>query len=328
MPELSIIILNWNGRHFLDDCLSSIAKQSFRDFEVVLIDNGSVDGSAKYLREFFPWVQLLELPVNKGFAEGNNLGFEKCRGKYIVTLNNDTKLEPEFLAELVKKVESDLQIGMVAAKMLNFYITDRIDSIGIKATTAGFGANIGVGETDNGDYDLSVPVFGASAGAALYRRSMLEETGFFDVDFFAYYEDLDLAWRGQLAGWRSVTAPAAIAYHIHSATSGRMSHFTVYHLHRNKWYTIIKNWPAALLIKYIIPVIFYDLAALWLAVLKKRGGSALLARLHLLRDLPLFIKKRSAVKKLCRISLAERTALLEPGSSVWKILRRKLTGGV
>ncbi len=138
----------------------------------------------------------------------------------------------------------DPRVGMVAAKMRNCYQPERIDAAGLKIGTNGLGYNIGVGETDAGQYD-GAAVFGPCGGAALYRREMLDEVGFFDPDFFAYYEDFDLAWRGRLAGWGCVAAPRAVVYHVHSATSGEWSPFKVYQTHRNKWYVIIKNWPAA-----------------------------------------------------------------------------------
>ena len=198
MPRVSIIILNWNGGQFLKECLESLAAQTFCDFETVLLDNGSQDGSVSYLHEAFPWARVIELPENIGFAAGNNRALTECCGEYIVTLNNDTKTVPDFLAELVRTADADRSVGMVAAKMLNFYETGRIDSVGISVAANGMGQNIGVGEQDYGQFDAPAEVFGPCAGAALYRREMLAETGFFDPDFFAYYEDIDLAWRCRL----------------------------------------------------------------------------------------------------------------------------------
>jgi GT2 family glycosyltransferase len=328
MPLASVIILNWNGVQYLDDCLGSLAGQTLRNFEVVLVDNGSTDGSAAYVRETYPWVRVMELPENVGFSEGNNRGLVECKGDFIITLNNDTKVEPEFLAELTKAAEDDPQVGMVAAKMLNFYETGRIDSVGIRVTTAGLGVNRGVGETDRGQYDAPGEVFGACAGAALYRRAMLDEVGFFDVAFFAYYEDTDLAWRARLAGWRCVTAPGAVVYHVHSATSGRMSPFTVYQVQRNKWYTIIKNWPGRLILKHVLQIICFDLGAMVLAALRGRLGAALWARFHVLRDLPLLLRKRREIKALRKVMVSGVERFLESGGSPVQTFRRKMGSGV
>lgn len=325
--KVSVIILNWNGKRFLDDCLTSLAAQTFRDFETVLVENGSSDGSADYVRERFPWVKLLALDQNLGFAGGNNRGLLACSGEYIVTLNNDTRVEASFLAELVAAADADRGIGMVAAKMLNFHESGCLDSVGIGAATNGLGGNIGVNERDAGQYDTPAPVFGPCAGAALYRRAMLDEVGFFDPDFFAYYEDLDLAWRGRLAGWRCVTAPSAVVYHIHSATSGKMSPFTVYQVQRNKWYVMIKNWPAALFMEHLPRILLYDLGGIALAVIRGRGGAALRARFHVLRNLPALVRKRRGVRALRKISITEVECLLVPGGSPFRTFRRKMGEG-
>jgi GT2 family glycosyltransferase len=328
MALVSIIILTWNGKRFLKDCLDSLAAQSFRDFETVLVDNGSTDGSAGFVREAYPRVLLISLPENIGFAGGNNRALKECSGEFIVTLNNDTKLETGFLAALVAGAEADPAIGMVAAKMLNFYEKGRIDSVGVRVAPNGMGQNIGVGEQDCGQYDVATNVFGPCAGAALYRRTMLEEIGFFDSDFFAYYEDLDLAWRGRLAGWQAVTAPKAVVYHVHSATGGRMSPFTVYHVQRNKWYVMLKNWPPVLLLRNLLRILSYDMAALLLALLRGQLVPALRARCHVLRDLPVLIRKRRKVARLRRLGDDQIEGLLVTGDSPLRIFMRKIGSGV
>jgi len=328
MSSVSIIVLNWNGLQLLADCLDSLVAQTFRDFETVLVDNGSTDGSVAYVREHYPWVRLVALSENTGFSGGNNRGLAECQGGYIVTLNNDTKAEPEFLSELVRAAEADPGVGIVAAKMLNFYETGRIDSVGIRITTNGMASNIGVGEADTGQYGTPREVFGACAGAALYRRAMLDEVGFFDPAFFAYYEDTDLAWRGRLAGWRCMTAPGAVVYHVHSATSGRMSPFTIYHVQRNKWYVLIKDWPGRLLLEHFPQIIWYDLGAIVLATLRGRLGAALRARLHVLRDLPLLLRERREIQLLPRVKEFEVERFLERGGSPIQTFKRKMGSGI
>jgi GT2 family glycosyltransferase len=325
---VSVLILTWNGRQYLKECLESLGGQTFRDFETILVDNGSTDGSGDYVREHFPWVRLIELSENRGFSGGNLRGLQECRGRSIVTLNNDTRVEPEFLAELLAVAEADDRIGMVAAKMLNFYETGRIDSVGITVAVNGMAFNIGVGEPDAGQYDLSREVFGPCAGAALYRRGMLDEIGFFDAAFFAYYEDTDLAWRGQLAGWRCMTAPRAVVYHIHSATSGWMSPFTLYQVQRNKWYVLVKNWPALLLLRHLPQIIAYDIGSLLLAALRGRLGSGLRARLHVLRDLPLLLRKRAEVNRLRRLDTRTVSLLLTAVGGSRSVFSRKMGSGV
>lgn len=323
MPLVSVIILTWNGRRFLDDCLGSLATQTLREFEVVLVDNGSNDGSAAYVRAAYPWVRLVELSENVGFAEGNNRGLEMAEGEFIVTLNNDTKAGPRLLEELLQPALQDSGVGMIAAKMLNFFETGRIDSVGVKAAVNGMGYNIGVGELDSGQYDAPAEVFGPCAGAALYRRTMLDEVGFFDSDFFAYYEDLDLAWRCRLAGWRCVTAPRAEVLHVHSATSGKMSPFTLYHVQRNKWFTIVKNWPLMLLLRRLPLILVFDLGAFFLALLRGRGWTAMRARGDVLRSLPGLIARRRLVQAGRRLTIAEAAHLLEPADRAMSTFARK-----
>ena len=321
--KVSVIILTWNGRAYLKEALESLAAQTYRDFETILVDNGSSDGSAEYVRSAFPWVRLLELPENVGFAEGNNRGLALAQGAYIVTLNNDTKAAPEFLAELVRVAEGDASIGMVAAKMRNYYEPERIDAVGLMIGTNGLGYNIGIGETDSGQFDDAV-IFGPCGGAALYRLEMLDETGFFDTDYFAYYEDFDLAWRARLAGWKALVAPRALVYHVHSATGGEMSRFKTYYTHRNKWYVIIKNWPLGILLKRLPVLFFYDMAAVVLAWLKGVGGAAVRARLDVVKNMGRLLIQRCEVQASSTLSTAEIEGLFSPYEGALKTFFRKM----
>jgi len=291
-PAVSVIILTWNGRAYLKGCLESLAGQTFRDFETILVDNGSRDGTADYVRSEFPWVRLLELPENVGFAEGNNRGLALARGASIVTLNNDTVADPRFLEHLVEAAELRPDAGMVAALLVNFHTPGRIDAAGIAPGFDGLGYCLGHGEPVGTPWDEQREVFGPSGGAALYRRKMIDEVGFFDSDFFAYSEDFDLAWRGRLAGWRCVTAPRAVVRHVHSATSGIGSSFTIYHIHRNKWYVLLMDWPVCLLARCFPLILAIDMAAFALAVFKGRGSAALRARLAVCGKLPGLLEKR------------------------------------
>jgi GT2 family glycosyltransferase len=320
---VSVIILTWNGRAYLKECLDSLAGQTFRDFETILVDNGSRDGSAGLVRAEYPWVRLLELTENVGFAEGNNRGLALAQGACIVTLNNDTKSDPGFLAELVRVAEGDARTGMVAARMRNYYRPERIDAAGLKIGSNGLGYNIGYGEIDDGHYD-GAPLFGPCGGAALYRREMLDEVGFFDPDFFAYYEDFDLAWRARLAGWNALAAPLALVYHVHSATGGEMSRFKVYHTHRNKWFVIVKNWPAALLRRHLVSILCADLAAFCLAVLRGRGLAALRARLAVLGGIGRLLHKRREVQGRRKLSDQQVASLFSPHEWLFRTFLRKM----
>lgn len=217
----SVIIVSYNGRHLLQDCLDGLRAQTRRDFEVILVDNGSSDGSLAAAARLYPGIRVISLNHNTGFAYANNVGIRAAVGRHIVLLNNDTRAEPHFLEQLISVAESDNSVGMIAPKILNFFNRQEIDSVGGLVLTRDFiGQGRGRGELDRGQYDGLRSVLLPSGCAALYKREMLHQTGLFDVSFFAYCEDTDLGLRGLRAGWRTLSAPMSVVYHKYSATTG------------------------------------------------------------------------------------------------------------
>jgi GT2 family glycosyltransferase len=250
-PLVSLIIVNWNGLAHLPDCLDSLTRQTFRDFEVILVDNGSVDGSVPMVVERYPWVKVVPLKENTGFASGNNHGFTHAQGRYIVTLNNDTWTDPEWLKVLVDVAGSHSRIGMVASRICSAADPDLIDSMGMVICSDGMSR----GRFRNRRWSkmklMSAEVekiLLPSACAALYRREMVEQIGFFDDDFFAYAEDTDLGLRGRLAGWDAILANGAVVYHKYSQSSGSLSAFKVYLVERNHYWVVYKNFPMGCLL--------------------------------------------------------------------------------
>lgn len=240
-PLVSVIIVNFNGRKFLQDCLSSLLRQSYSPFEVILVDNASHDGSVEFVREHFPQVRILVEKVNLGFAGGSNAGIREAQGEFILTLNNDTITDPRFIENLVRPMTSDSHLGMCASKML--FPDGRINSTGICISRSGAAWDRGIFEQNSGQYDNEDEVFGPCAGAALYRRAMLDEIGLFDEDFFIYMEDVDLAFRARLAGWECRFIPAAKVIHIMGGSSGIHSDLSVFYGNRNLLWNAIKNFP-------------------------------------------------------------------------------------
>jgi len=245
---VSIIVLNWNGKQYLETCLSSLLRQTYPDIEIILIDNGSCDGSVEFAKSKYPGVIVIEHGKNLGFARGINSGIMASNGKYIATINNDAEADKEWIARLVGVIESNPGIGCCASKMLLFYERDRIDSAGIVVYQNGNAYDRGVQDKDIGQYDSQEEVFGACAGAALYKKEMLDEIGLFDNDYFAYFEDVDLSFRMHLFGWKCIYVPNAVVYHIHSATSKQASPFKIFYLERNKLWNMWKYFPIKLLI--------------------------------------------------------------------------------
>lgn len=260
MAKVRVIIANWNGKELLKTCLDSLETQTFRDFKVILVDNGSGDGSVEFVRENYPGVEIVALDKNYGFAKGNNIGMaEALKDKevqYIALLNNDTKPTPVWLESLAGPLFENNDIGFCASKMLKWDRPDYIDSAGIKVTACGAIENRGAGQRDGELFNKQVEVFGACAGAALYRRSMLKEIGLFDEDFFAYYEDVDLSFRARLMGYKCLYVPEAVVYHVGGGTAKeRKSQFLRY-AYRNWVGVIIKNFPDSILCKYFFLILW------------------------------------------------------------------------
>lgn len=253
MIDTSIVIVNWNGRGHLATCFASLMKQTYRQFEVIFVDNGSGDDSVEFVRQRWPQVRIIREKKNTGFAEGNNIGIREALKnpeiRYIVTLNNDTELEADWLEQLMAVAAGDKHIGAVCSKTLFFDQRDQIDSAGdfllphtLKVVTRGYK------QQDASQFNTTEECFSARAAAALYRRAMLEDIqlgeDFFDRRYFAYVEDTDLSIRARLRGWTIWYAPRARVYHKVAATSSRISlRFRRYYSGRNRLFTAIKNYP-------------------------------------------------------------------------------------
>jgi GT2 family glycosyltransferase len=244
-PTISVVIPNFNGRALLADCLASLERQTFTGFEVIVVDNGSTDGSAEETRRRYPWVaRVVENSANLGFAKACNQGIEAARGQYIALLNNDTEAHPAWLAELARTAEGNPDTGMFATKTLFFDRRDVIDTAGHLIYPDGLNRGRGRLEIDSGQYDRLTDVFFPSGAAALYRRAMLDEIGLFDEHHFAYGDDTDLGIRGRLAGWKCLFVPGAMVYHRYSMTTGEYSPAKVFLVERNRIWIAWKYFPA------------------------------------------------------------------------------------
>jgi Predicted glycosyltransferases len=292
MELISVIVLNYNGKGFLNSCLSSLASQTYSDFEVIVVDNGSRDGSPEYIEENYPWVRLAKNDENLGFAGGTNVGIRAAKGEFIITLNNDSRADSRFIEELIKPM-ADPEVGVCAAKML--FPDGRINSAGICISRSGAAWDRGMFEPDRGQYEFVEEVFGACAGAALYRREMLDEIGLFDEDFFLYLEDVDLAFRARLAGWKCLYVPGARVIHHHGGTAGVGSDLAVYYGNRNiVWYPI-KDFPFRLLITSLPFIVARNLAVVPYYALRGQGGVILKSKLDALKGVVKMMEKRKDV---------------------------------
>lgn len=248
MPRVTVIVLNWNGAELLGDCLRSVKNQNYRDFEAIVVDNGSTDASADLVEKEFPEFRLIRLPENTGFCHGNNVGMRDAAGDLIVLLNNDAELAPSFLTRLVDAADLEPDVGMFATRILMHDRRNVFDSTGLLVYPDGICRSRGWLEKDVGQYDVADEVLGPNGCAAAYRRVMLDDVGLFDERYFAYLEDLDLAFRGQLRGWRCRYVPDAVCYHKKSITSGYHSAFKAFLVERNRIWNAIKLFPLRLLL--------------------------------------------------------------------------------
>lgn len=279
MPtRVCVVIANWNGGQLLPDCLAALAAQTFRDFEVIVVDNGSIDGSVAWLSAHAPEVRVICNATNRGFAAANNQGIIASHAPLVVTLNNDAVPEPAWLHTLVEAADRLEWAGMFASQISLRGSGGRLDSTGIEIDRAGMAWNRSWKKPGPDHATEPIEVFGPSAAAALYRRTMLDQIGLFDEDLFAYYEDVDLAWRAQWVGWRCAYVPQAVVEHAHSATSGQRSPFKSFYLGRNKWHVIARNYPFETLQRYVPVMILFDLMAMCGAIWQSRSFDALRGR--------------------------------------------------
>jgi GT2 family glycosyltransferase len=256
-PFFSVIVLNWNGRHLLEECLPSLRAQTFRDFETIVVDNGSADGSVGWLEAgWTETVRLVALPSNRGFAEGNNAGIRKARGRHIVLLNNDTVVDPGWLLALHGAAIRHPEAGMFTPKVLNYYRRDEIDNTGHLIYPDGLARGRNRLEKDDGRFDEEGEVLSPSGCAGMYRRRMLEEVGLLDESFFAYGEDVDLGLRGRWAGWKCIYVPSAVVFHKYSATTGTYSPEKAFLVERNRLWILFKNFSAADILRSPVYTLF------------------------------------------------------------------------
>ena len=295
MPAVSIIIVNWNGRKFIEKCLNGLRKQTYKNFSIILVDNGSSDGSIALISKNYPEVKTIAFTENLGFATANNIAIKSVQTEYVGLLNNDAVPHPKWLEHLMKALQENPEAGFAASKMLFYHNPKVIDRAGDVYTTAATALLRGRGKPSE-TYNNQEWIFAACAGAALYRTRMLEDIGLFDEDFFLLYEDVDLSFRAQLRGYKCLYVPEAIVYHMASSSIGDDSPISVYYSHRNLEWVYVHNMPAGLIKRTIVPHIVYDIVAFFFFVAKGRGGPFIKAKWHALKGLNRALKKRYRIQ--------------------------------
>jgi GT2 family glycosyltransferase len=325
---ISVIVVNWNGLHLLDECFSSLAQQTWKRTEFILVDNGSTDGSRESVVSWakrLPNAQTILLSYNSGFCKANNLAFEKARGEWIALFNSDAIADPDWLSELMRYADPQRRIGMVASKILFQSPKGLIDKAGHLMYWDGQNRGRGTMQPDVGQFDKPEEILWPDACAALYHRKIFEETGGFDETFFAYGDDADLGLRARLLGWSAWYAPSAIVHHKHSVSFGAYSPLKVMLVERNRLLLAIKNFPLSLLLQNP----FWTARRLYwnaYAVIRKKGAAARFVEtngwrrmafnlawsyLSALKLLPEAWRRRRVIQRTRRLSSRETRQLFE-----------------
>lgn len=330
-PLIEIVIPNWNGMEMLSHCLGSIRQQTFTNYSVTVVDNGSTDGSLAMLSEKFPEVRVIPIDYNSGFSVAVNRGIVDSSAPWILLLNNDMEVPPACLEQLVSGFKKYKNYDYFALKMMSFSQRDIVDGAGDAFLRGGVGYRLGTLEKDNMKYSVSRQTYGACAGAALYSKGFFQKVGLFDEDFFAYLEDVDLNLRALRKGVRCVFLSDAIVYHIGSATSGSKINETTIRLStRNNLAVIIKNYPAYFFLRFFCPIVIYQ--TMWLLFCLKKGMAMPYVKglLQGVIRFPLYYRKRKNIQKdTGGISIKELGDILSSAEkeAVFSIMARREAAG-
>ncbi len=314
-PLASLIIVCWNSSKHLPRCLECLLLQTFQNFEVIIVDNGSDDNGTTGLEEKYPKLNLRveRLPSNLGFAAANNLGARLARGKWLVLLNADAFPEEDWLAELLRASESHPEIASFSSRQIQAGNPEILDGAGDAYHVSGLAWRIGLGYPSE-RYGLdSAEIFSPCAAAAMYLREAFLDVGGFDEDFFSYFEDVDLGFRLQLRGYRCLYAPKAVVHHIGSATFGERSDFAFYHSHRNLVWTFVKDMPTALFWRYVPAHLIANFIYLLYYTMRGRGKILWKAKWDALAGVGMALRKRRAIQRQRRISNVDLANSMEHG---------------
>lgn len=305
--KVSIIVVNWNGKQFLKDCLLSLKRIDYSNYEVVVVDNASTDGSQTYVKRFYSWVRLIEAKENLGYVGGNNLGIAKTNGEYIFILNNDVKVEKSCLMILVKRLESDAKIVCVQPKLCEYKNRKLLDSAGSYWTDSGFLYHYGrLKKADLPIYNRPMEIYSAKGAAMLLKRKIINQVGgAFDADFFIYFEETDLCHRLWLSGYKVIYEPKAVIYHVVAGDTSRefSSSWTLYLSLRNRLCSFIKNFELINLIKILLitSMIYFLLALVYLLTFKFSLVKAIFAAVWWnFRNLRSTLEKRGFIQNRLR----------------------------
>ena len=327
MPDVSVVIVTWNGRQYLEACLAAVAAQQGVSAEVVLVDNASTDGTVDYVREHFPAVRVVSLAENRGFAAGNNAGVREARARLIALLNNDTSAEPGWLQALVRGLDERQGFALATSRIVYMHDPQIVDSAGDGLLRSG-----GAFKRFHGARATSAmqsgEVFGVCGAACLMPKAVFDELGGFDEDFFASHEDVDLSYRARLRGYRTRYVADAVVRHHGSATLGRLSGTAVFYGQRNLEWVYVKNSPASVLLRTAPAHVAYNLAAAAYFLRAGRGTAFVRAKAAAIAGLPAMLRKRAVIQRGRRVDANAIWRMLEPRWLGLKLREKRFDVGV
>ena len=256
VPLVSIITVSYNGKKHLKEFLLSLRKLKYPKFELILVDNNSSDDSVEFVKKYHKWVKLIQNKENLGFVGGNNIGIKKAQGKYIVLLNNDTKVEPNWLKELIKPLEENQKIAVTTSKVKLYRNKNLLNSAGIVVDIYGFGLSRGLPagkkfERDIGQYNKREEIFSGYGAAMAFKKDLIKKIGYFNHDYEMYYEEIDFCWRARLAGYEILYVPSSVVYHKFRGSDSQFSRKMRYYVERNRLRTLLQNYSSLMLLKTI-----------------------------------------------------------------------------
>jgi len=328
-PLISVVIVVWNSKKYLHSCLEHLSVQTFREFEVILVDNGSEDDALDGLYQKYPLldIQTHLLDLNFGFAVANNIGVRLARGKWIALLNADAFPEPQWLEQLLLAANNNPSYTFFTSRQVQYNSPHLLDGTGDDYHVSGLAWRRSYNYLEK-EYKLQQEeVFSACAAAALYRREDFLKVGGFDEDYFSYFEDVDLSFRLRLIGGRCLYVPQAVVYHVGSASTGKLSDFVIYYGHRNLVWTYFKNMPALLFWLYFPMHVLMNFYFLISFTLKGKWAAIFKAKRDAILGIPSILRKRRLTQSTRKASILDISRVISKGifSAYWASRERKLS---